>query len=163
MRPSLVTAVTLVSWLASSGYTTFSASLECAEVARALSIDVGDHPDHSLGAFQTKCTWVKPIEIRGTRSTAYTGTATLETQDSVSRLQGYGVIAFADGNAATLRFSGTSIQRGDSVTAQGTWTFVEGTGALKGIGGEGVYKGRPAEGGKRIYSLSGAWQLPTRS
>ena len=72
MRPSLVTAVTLVSWLASSGYTTFSASLECAEVARALSIDVGDHPDHSLGAFQTKCTWVKPIEIRGTRSTAYT-------------------------------------------------------------------------------------------
>ena len=160
MRPRLVTAVTLASSLASSGQTTFSGTLGCTEVAQALSIDVGDHPNHSLGTFQTKCTWVKPIEIRGTRSTAYTGTATLETQDSVSRLQGYGVIAFADGNAATLRFSGTSIQRGDSVTAQGTWTFVEGTGELRGIAGEGVYKGRPAEGGRRIYSLSGAWQLP---
>ena len=160
MRASLVTAVTLVSSLASSGHTTFSATLECAEVAQALSIDVGDHPDHSLGVFQTKCTWVRPIEIRGTRSTAYTGTATLETQDSVSRLQGYGVIAFADGNSATFRFSGTSIQRGDSVTAQGTWTFIEGTGVLKGVVGEGVYKGRPAQGGRRIYSLSGAWQLP---
>ena len=160
MRPRLVTAVTLVSSLASSGQTTFSATLECAEVAQALSIDVGDHPNHSLGTFQTKCTWVKPIEIRSVRSTAYTGTATLETQDSVSRLQGYGVIAFANGNSATFRFSGTSIQRGDSVTAQGTWTFVEGTGVLKGVVGEGVYKGRPAEGGRRIYFLSGAWQLP---
>ena len=112
MRPNLVTAVTLVSWLASSGYTTFSATLECAEVARALSIDVGDHPDHSLGAFQTKCTWVKTIEIRGTRSTAYTGTATLETQDSVSRLQGYGVIAFADGKLRPnmrLKLAGLSL------------------------------------------------------
>jgi len=87
MRPRLVTAVTLVSSLASSGQTTFSATLECAEVAQALSIDVGDHPNHSLGTFQTKCTWVKPIEIRSVRSTAYTGTATLETQDSVSRLR----------------------------------------------------------------------------
>ena len=140
MRASLVTAVTLVSSLASSGHTTFSATLECAEVAQVLSIDVGDHPDHSLGAFQTKCTWLKPIEIRGTRSTAYTGTATLETQDSVSRLQGYGVIAFANGNSATFRFSGTSIQRGDSVTAQGTWTFV-GTGVLKGVVGGGSLQG----------------------
>ena len=160
MRPRLVTAVTLVSSLASSGQTTFSGTLGCAEVAQALSIDVGDHPNHSLGTFQTKCTWVKPIQIRSVRSTAYTGTATLETQDSISRLRGYGVIAFADGNSATFRFSGTSVQREGSVTAQGTWTFVEGTGELRGIAGEGVYKGRPAEGGRHIYSLSGAWQLP---
>jgi len=160
VRPRLIAAVTLVSALASNTRTTFSATLECAEVAQALSIDVGDHPDHSLGAFQTKCAWMKPIEIRGTRSTTYTGTATLETQDSVSRLRGYGVIAFADGNSATFRFSGTSIQREGSVSAQGTWTFVEGTGGFKGIGGAGVYKGRSAEGGKRIYSLSGSWQLP---
>ena len=160
MRPRLITGVILVSSLASSRQTTFSGTLECAEVAQALSIDVGDHPDHSLGAFQTKCTWVKPIEIRGIRSAAYTGTATLETQGSVSRLRGYGVITFADGTSATYRFSGTSIQREGFVTAQDTWTFVEGTGGLKGIGGKGVYKGRPAEGGKRIYSVSGAWQLP---
>jgi len=120
--------VTLVSSLASSGQTTFSGTLGCAEVAQALSIDVGDHPNHSLGTFQTKCTWVKPIEIRSVRSTAYTGTATLETQDSISRLRGYGVIRFADGNSATFRFSGTSVQHEGSVTAQGTWTFVEGTG-----------------------------------
>ena len=50
MRPSLVTVVTLVSSLATSGHTTFSATLECAGVAQALSIDVDDHPDHSLAA-----------------------------------------------------------------------------------------------------------------
>src|SRR5438552_4576220 len=119
MRPRLVTAVTLVSSLASSGQTTFSGTLGCAEVAQALSIDVGDHPNHSLGTFQTKCAWVKPIEIRSVRSTAYTGTATPETQDSISRLRGYGVIAFPDGNSAPFRFSGTSVQREGSVTAQG--------------------------------------------
>src|SRR5207249_12177149 len=118
MRPRLVTAVTLVSSLASSGQTTFSATLECAEVAQALSIDVGYHPNHSLGTFQTKCTWVKPIEIRSVRSTAYIGTATLETQDSVSRLRGYGVITFAGGKSSTLRFSGLCIVREGSVLAQ---------------------------------------------
>src|SRR5207249_12336002 len=98
MRPRLVTAVTLVSSLASSGQTTFSATLECAEVAQALSIDVGDHPNHSLGTFQTKCTGVKPIELRSVRSTAYTGTATLETQDCGSRLRAYGAGTVAGRN-----------------------------------------------------------------
>jgi len=152
--------VTLVSSLASSGQTTFSGTLGCAEVAQALSIDVGDHPNHSLGTFQTKCTWVKPIEIRQRRSTAYTGTATLETQDSISRLRGYGVIGFADGNPRLFALVEPSVQHEGFRHCARDVDVRRGHGRVKGISGEGVYTGRPAEGGRRIYSLSGAWQLP---
>ena len=164
MRRSLVAiAVLILTTPFTEGQTKFVATLECDKVSQSLSIDVGDHADHSLTVFQTECSWTKPIKIRGIRSTRYVGTATDESQGNNSTLHGYGVISFSDGSSATFRFSGTSIQAEDFAKGEGRWTFFEGAGQLKRISGKGTYTGRPTEGGKRMYSISGVWRLPKTS
>lgn len=156
----IATATLLLGSLAAQGQTKFVATLECDKVSQSLSIDVGDHADHSLTVFQTECSWTKPIEIRQVRSTRYVGTATDETQGNNPTLHGYGVISFSDGSSATFRFTGTSIQGEDFTRGEGKWIFAEVTGQLKAISGSGVYRGVPTENGKRMYSISGVWRLP---
>lgn len=156
-------AIVLLGSLAARGQTKFVATLECDKVSQSLSVDVGDHADHSRAVFQTKCNWIKPIEIGGIRSTEYTGTATQETEGSESRLHGYGLISFSDRSSATFSFTGTSIEGENFTRGEGKWTFAEGTDQLKAISGSGVYRGVPTENGKRMYSISGVWQLPKSS
>lgn len=146
-----------------AGQTNFVATLECDKVSQSHSIDVGDHANHSLTVFQTECSWTRPIEVRGVRSTRYVGTATTETESNDSTLRGYGVISFSDGSSATFHFRGTSTQGEHFSKGEGAWTFSEGTGPLLRISGRGAYRGRPSEGGKRIYSITGFWRLPKRS
>lgn len=164
MRRLLVAiAVLILTTLFTEGQTKFVATLECDKVSQSLSIDVRDHADHSLTVFQTECSWTKPMEIRGIRSTRYVGTATDETQGNNSTLHGFGVISFSDRSSAAFRFRGTSVQNEDFAKGEGTWTFSEGDGPLKGIRGNGTYTGRPTKSGKRTYSISGAWRLPKTS
>lgn len=89
MRGSrIVMAFLILTPVFTEGQTKFAAKVECDKVSQSLSIDVGDHADHSLTVFQTECSWTKPIEIGGARSTRYVGTATSETEGNDSSLRG---------------------------------------------------------------------------
>jgi hypothetical protein len=49
--------------------TKISGTFQCDKPDPQLVIPVGDRPDHSLGLLQSKCTYTKPIEIEGAKST----------------------------------------------------------------------------------------------
>jgi hypothetical protein len=45
-------------------------------------------------------------------------------------------------------------------SAEGTWSFVGGTGKLKGLKGKGTYKGKYAADGTSTYEIEGEYELP---
>ena len=54
----------------------------------------------------------------------------------------------------------TRTRQGNVRASQGTWSFVGGTGKLKGIKGKGTYKGKPDPEGNLIFDIEGEYELP---
>ena len=55
---------------------------------------------------------------------------------------GYYVGTMSNGDKFTVKFAGTGHSKdGKPVSGEGNWSFVDGTGKLKGLKGSGTYKG----------------------
>jgi hypothetical protein len=144
-----------------SAQTKVSGTLQCAKPDQQQAIAVGDRPNHSFVISQTKCTWTKPFEIAGiqTKEDVYTGFN--EISGNRARGQLYGVVAMTNGDKYYVRGQGSAtLKNGVLESAEGTWSFVGGTGKLKGLKGKGTYKTKYAPDGTATAEAEGEYELP---
>jgi hypothetical protein len=141
--------------------TKLSGTIQCAKPESQSAIPVDDLAGHAFVVMKVKCTWTKPIELAGVQSKAGEDTVFSEANGPKSRDSGYDVTTMANGDQFVVRFTGaTTVDKNGMPQAQtGTWTFVNGTGKLKGITGKGTYKGKGAADGSVTTEVEGQYQI----
>jgi hypothetical protein len=119
-----------------------------------------DKPNHFFAVGRAQCTWTK-FEVAGLQNKEGVSTELEEiTGDTVSA-RGYHVATTSNGDTTTAEFHGTGkLKDGKPVSGNGTWSFTSGTGKLKGIKGNGTYKGTANADGSVTYQVDGEYQLP---
>jgi len=126
------------------------------------TIEVGDHPGHAYTIVRGACTWTKPFEIAGLKSTGDSAAEFSETDASGARDQTSRVGTMDNGDRFYLRTQGTHTMKDQKYeNGEGTWTFAGGTGKLKGIKGKGTYKCKP-EGDSVTCDIDGEYTLPAK-
>ncbi len=146
----------LAAW--SPAQTKISGTVQCAKPDTQQKIDVPDHPNHSLSISQSKCTWTKPMEVAGMQNKDGISTAAADIHGGSATVHGYHLDTMANGDKAYVHFQGTdSMKEGAS---EGKWSYNGGAGKLKGIKGQGTYKGKSAADGSVTYEIEGEYTLP---
>ena len=124
-------------------------------------VAIGDKGGHMYAIVQSECTWIKPLEIAGVQTKSGADTVVTEMSGNASSDRGYHVDTMANGDKFTARFEGTGTSKdGKPVSASGTWSFVDGTGKVKGIKGKGTYKGTANADGTMTNEIEGAYSIP---
>jgi hypothetical protein len=141
--------------------TKISGTIQCAKPDQQTAIPVNDKPGHAFVVVKVKCTWTKPFELAGAAVKTGEDTAFSEVDGTKSRDSGYDLTTMANSDQFTVRFNGTSTVGKDGAvqTQMGTWSFVHGTGKLKGIAGKGTYNGKGATDGTVATEVAGEYQI----
>lgn len=141
--------------------TKLSGTIQCAKPDQQTAIPVNDRPGHAFVVVKVKCTWTKPLDLAGVASKTGEDTALSEADGAKSRDSGYDVTTMANGDTFVVRFTGNSTMGKDGMvlTQIGTWSFVSGTGKLKGITGKGTFNGKGAADGTVTTSVEGTCQI----
>jgi hypothetical protein len=143
-----------------SAQTKISGTIQCKPGAVA-PVAIGDKPGHAYAIVQSECTWTKPMEIAGVQSKTGADTVVSEMSGNGSSDHGYHLDTMANGDKFTVRFQGTGKSKdGKPVSSSGTWSFVEGSGKVKGIKGKGTYKGTTSADATMTTEVEGEYQLP---
>jgi hypothetical protein len=143
-----------------SAQTKISGTAQCGKPEPQYAIQVADRPNHSFAISQSKCPYTKPSEIAGTQSKEFVATNFSETSGSRATTRGFVDGTMANGDKFQVRSQGSaSAKEGVIESAEGTWSFVGGTGKLKGIKGKGTYKGKGGPEGI-TYEIEGEYELP---
>jgi hypothetical protein len=144
-----------------SAQTKVSGTHQCGEPDQQQVIEVGDRPNHSFVISQTKCTWTKSLVIAGVQSKEGVLTAFTEVTGNRARDQEYGVITMSNGDKCYVRRQGSAtLKDGVLESAEGKWSFVGGTGKLKGLTGKGTYTAKSAPDGMSTVEAEGEYELP---
>lgn len=123
--------------------TQVSGTLKCGgKPATEYTVEVGDHPGHTLIIGKGPCTWSPPVEIAGLKSTAYSGASAADVNGAKFQVRGYGVQTMENGDKVYVRYqhTGSVTEGGKALAYEGTWSYTGGTGKLKGLKGKGTYK-----------------------
>jgi hypothetical protein len=130
------------------------------KTAPPTSVAIGDKPDHAYAIITAHCTWTKPIEMLGMPTREGDDFISTEMSGNSAADSGYYVSSVSNGDKYVVRFSGTSKSKdGKPVSGQGSWSFAEGEGKLKGIKGGGTYKGIANADGSVSYDIKGEYTL----
>jgi len=145
-----------------SAQTKMSGTAQSSKPDQEYTIQVRDRPNHSFVISQAKCTWTKPWEIAGIQNKEGVGTTFAEIRGNTSRTLEYCVQTMANGDKAYLREEGTiTLKDGVPQSVDVKWTFVGGTGKLKGVKGKGTCKLREvAADGSMTGDCEGEYELP---
>ena len=163
-RHGVLLLMTLSIAVSASAQTKLTGKVHCAKPDPDYSIEVGDQPGHILAARKAACTWTEGMEIGGLKVKAAQDVATGEVTGATLRDAGYHVATMDNGDKYTVRFNGTAMMSKDKTGAiTGKWTFVSGTGKLKGIKGGGTYKGTAAADGSADVEVEGDYTLPAKT
>ncbi len=136
-----------------------SATETCGKPDPVNTVEVGDRPGHVFMIGKQSCTWTKSMEIAGSTDKSTEDTVFSEITGEKSRDHGYAIDSYASGDKAIIRWQGTAaLKDGKPVSQEGTWSFVRGTGKLKGIKGKGTYKCSP-EGEGSTCQIEGEYEL----
>jgi hypothetical protein len=138
-----------------------SGTIQCGKPDPQNAIPVGDKPGHAFVVMKAKCTWTKPLELSGVKSKTGEDTVFADSSGAKSRDSGVHISAMENGDQFVVRFTGTTTSdKNGAVQAQtGTWSFVSGTGKLKGITGKGTYKGAGTADGNVTTDVEGDYQI----
>ena len=141
--------------------TKFSGTIQCGKPDQQTAIPVNDRPGHAFVVVKVKCTWIKSFELAGVQPKTGEDTGFSEVDGTKSRDTGYDVTTMANGDKFFVRFSGTSTSDKNGVlqASTGTWSFINGTGKLKGITGKGTFKGKGAADGSATTEVEGEYQI----
>jgi hypothetical protein len=135
-------------------------SQSCAKPDIQQMVPAGDHPDHSIGVVQLKCTWTKPFEIGTDKSKDGQNAETMEITGTSVRFNGFHVSNMLSGDKLFVSYKGTgTMKKGVAEGRKGTWAYTGGTGKLKGIKGKGTFTCAPAEGGGSTCEIEGEYKL----
>ena len=156
----LATLMLLALVPAAGAQTKVSGTVQCAKPTESHMLEVGDRPNHAFSITQIKCTWTKPLEIGGTQTKDDVVTSFGEIKGNSSQTHGYVAQTLANGDKATVRTRGADkLKEGAPQGGGGEWTYVSGTGKLKGIKGKGTYKCEAA-GENTNCDIEGEVELP---
>lgn len=138
-------------------------TLTCADTTEQRRAPIPEKPGHILATMKQTCTWPEPVELGGSQTRDAQDTFESDIQGTHSDDSGSYIIHMTNGDQVTIKFSGTSAldASGATRTLTGTWTFAVGTGALKGITGNGTYNGLPRAAGGLTYDFEGQYLLPS--
>ena len=163
MKLSITLAfVVLLTLAATAGaQTKIAGTVQCAKADPQHMVPVGDRANHSLALAKSNCTWTKPIEMAGLAAKDGVDTEFDDMTGNNSRGSGYFVGTMANGDKFYVRYQGTAtLKDGMPQTIEGTWSYTNGTGKLKGLKGKGTYKGKGNPDGGVTYEVEGDYQLP---
>src|SRR5579862_8675196 len=155
----------LILMAASAGaQTKISGTIQCGKPDPQTAIPIGDRDGHAFVVGKDKCTWTKPMELAGVQTKTGEDTVFSEANGVKSRDSGYHVSTMANGDKFVVRFSGTSTtDKNGVIQAQsGTWSFVSGTGKLKGLTGKGTFKAKGTADGSATTDVEGEYQIATK-
>lgn len=138
-----------------------SGTVECAKPDQHHIVPVEGMPGHSLAVEQSKCTWTKPMEMAGLQTKDGVSTSTDDISPNMLRVRGYHVTTMANGDTWSASYSETANLKKDGPPepAKATWTFLGGTGKLKGIKGKGTFECKRA-GDTNSCDVEGEYTLP---
>ncbi|MGA2629863.1 MAG: hypothetical protein ABSG54_06565 [Terriglobia bacterium] len=143
-----------------SAQTKISGTEVCGKPDQQQMLEVGDHLGHMLGVQQVKCTWSK-MEIEGSAAKDSLTTIVVDAHGSKANIRGYDNATLASGDKAFVRFQGAvTLKDGAVIADDGMWSFTGGTGKLKGLKGEGTYKGKGTPEGGETFEVEGEYTLP---
>ncbi len=124
--------------------TKISGTVQCSKSSMEHMVPAGDHPNHSLGVTQGKCTWTKPWVIAGIAAKEGVATGLQEVDGDQAKNQGVYVDTMANGDQVYLRYELTfTTKKGQLEITGHNWQIVGGTGKFKGIKGQGRLQGHP--------------------
>ena len=136
-----------------------SGKMECSKADPQLAVPIGDAPGHALMVAHDKCKWSEG-EIGGAKMETSEDTISSEARGSVVSDRGYSVVSVAGGDKAFVKFEGkTNVKDQKPSDGKGTWTFIGGTGKLKGIKGKGTYEGTFNAEGTPTWTIEGEYTL----
>jgi hypothetical protein len=160
LRGVLVFLFALALATTAAAQTKISGTIQC-KPDPVTPVAIGDKPNHSFSVGKSQCTWTTPLQIAGGQTKEGTDVAVSETTGDQSSDHGYHMDTMANGDKFTVRFQGTGkLKDGKLESQSGTWSFVEGTGKVKGIKGKGTYKGTANPDGTMTYKIDGEYLLP---
>jgi hypothetical protein len=144
--------------------TKISGTIQCAKPDQQTAIPVNDRPGHAFVVVKVKCTWARPIELAGVQAKTGEDTVFSEADGTKGRDSGYDVTTMANNDQFAVRFSGTSVtdKNGMVQSQAGTWSFIHGTGKLKGLTGKGTYNGKGNADGSVTTDVEGEYQTPAK-
>ena len=141
--------------------TKISGTSTCGKPDQQQKIDVGDKPGHAFAISQGKCNWTKPMDLAGIQTKEDVVTTFAEITGAGAQAHGVVVGTMSNGDAMHVRIQGKDAYKDEKLqTSDGTWSFVGGTGKLKGIKGKGTYKGKPDAAGNVVYDIVGEYEIP---
>jgi hypothetical protein len=159
-RFALVSLATFALAATLSGQTKVSGKIQC-KSGPVTPVAIGDQAGHMYAIVQSECTWIQPLEIAGVKAKSGTDTVVSEMSGNTSSDRGYHVDTMENGDHFTARFQGTGTSKdGKPVASSGTWSFVDGSGKVKGIKGKGTYKGTFGGDGTWTTEVVGEYSVP---
>ena len=160
LRFALVSLATFALAATLSGQTKVSGKIQC-KSGPVTPVAIGDQAGHMYAIVQSECTWIQPLEIAGVKAKSGTDTVVSEMSGNTSSDRGYHVDTMENGDHFTARFQGTGTSKdGKPVASSGTWSFVDGSGKVKGIKGGGTYKSTAEPDGTTTTEVVGEYSIP---
>jgi hypothetical protein len=126
------------------------------------TIEVGDQPGHMFSLSKSMCTWTTPMKIDGTETKSGEDVDSEEIWGMKSTGGGAHWSTMANGDKIFVQFHGVTMldKDGKPKTSEGHWHYTGGTGTMKGITGQGTYKGTPNADGSMTFAVEGDYKLP---
>jgi len=145
--------------LPAAAQTKISGTESCAKPDPSYSVDVGD-AGHALILQKTACTWNTQMVIEGSKATGSVDVSTTDMRGMKGMINGYATVTLDSGDKFLVRYGGPAMASKDgSATYTGKWTFISGTGKLKGIKGGGTYKGAGKADGSSTADIEGEYTM----
>jgi hypothetical protein len=158
---SRITAIALMVFSSAGlalAQTHIAGTAECSGPEQVHVMRLADKADHFFVMSQGKCHWTKPIRIAGTETQTDEATVSKEVLANHARVHGYVTETTTSGDKFSYRITGEQvIDHGKTVSENGHWTIVSGTGKLEGIQGKGTYSGK-LQGNSMVFDLEGEYQ-----
>jgi hypothetical protein len=147
-----------------SAQTKITGTIQCAKPEQQSAIPVNDQPGHAFVVMKAKCTWTKPLVLAGIQTKTGEDTVFAETMGASSHDAGYHISTMVNADTFVVKFTGTSTtdKNGMVLTQTGTWSFLSGTGKMKGVAGKGTYNGKGAADGSVTTAVEGEYQIAAK-
>ncbi|MGB6199258.1 MAG: hypothetical protein WA871_08265 [Candidatus Acidiferrales bacterium] len=143
-----------------SAQTKISGKQTCPKPDVQQSADVTDMPGHALILQKGTCTWDTPVQMAGLKSVSSVDVSTAEAWGPNVTQHGYSTSTMDNGDTFTAKYSGTmKIGKDGAATFSGSWTFIAGTGKLKGLKGGGTYGGTGTADGAGTIAVKGDYTI----
>jgi len=161
-RIGLIAFIIFASAALAVAQTKVAGTVVCSGPEETHVMRLSDHANHFFVMSQGKCKWTKPIDIEGDQTQNDVATITKEVRANHAHVRGYVTETTASGDKFSYRILGTQVlDHGKTVSEQGRWSIVSGTGKLKGIHGKGTYTGK-LQGDNMIFDFEGEYQAAAK-